>query len=250
MSRKSRNSYPHGFFHVMVQGINKSKIFNLSTYKSIYLNLIKNYYSHYNVSIISYCIMDNHAHLLLYVDNIDDLSLFMHKLNSSYAHIYNVKENRVGYVFRDRFKSECIRDTKYLIYCIKYIHMNPVKAGFSKREAHYSFSSYNEYVKQAGIIDYSKIKEIFNSDDFNIILQILNELNASQNYISANIKADISSYLDNINSSLDNIKSDNIKLYDLINYLKDKNYKQYVIANQLGLPQYKVSRLLNKHSHK
>ena len=50
--------------------------------------------------------MNNHAHILLKAENINCLSKYMHKLNTKYALYYNAKYDRVGYVFKNRFKSE------------------------------------------------------------------------------------------------------------------------------------------------
>ena len=85
----------------------------------------------------------------------------MQKVNSIYARYYNYMENnRVGYVFRDRFISEPITTEKYLIKCIKYIHMNPVKAKIVQEMNEYKFSSYKFYE--------TKLKKcIENKDEFN-----------------------------------------------------------------------------------
>ena len=99
-----------------------------------------------NIKIIAFCIMNNHAHLLINTDEIQELSKYMQKLNSMYAKYYNHMENkRVGYVFRDRYKSEPILDKKQLLQCIKYIHQNPVKAGMIKDSKEYPYSSCHFY---------------------------------------------------------------------------------------------------------
>ena len=70
----------------------------------------------------------------------------MHKVNTLYAIYFNKKYNRVGYVFRDRYKSQAIYSEKQLYTCINYIHYNPVKAGICKIASEYEYSSYNEYI--------------------------------------------------------------------------------------------------------
>ena len=84
--------------------------------------------------------------MLLYANDIKQISNFMKNINSIYAMYYNKKTDRVGYVFRNRFKSVPIMDRKQLYTCIKYIHMNPVKAGKVKEESDYRYSSYNDYL--------------------------------------------------------------------------------------------------------
>ena len=148
MPRHARKYLETSFFHVMVQGINKEYIFRKEQYKNMYVNLLKKYIKNIDLKIISFCIMSNHVHLLAKVEDIKILSSFMLKVNSAYAKYYNYMEGeRVGYVFRDRYKSEPILDRRQLIRCIKYIHENPVKAGIVKYPKDYNFSSYKYFEK-------------------------------------------------------------------------------------------------------
>ena len=91
--------------------------------------------------------MDNHVHILIKEDSIERVSHFMHKINTIYAMYFNKKYNRIGYVFRDRYKSQAIYSEKQLYTCINYIHNNPVKAGICKIASEYEYSSYNEYIE-------------------------------------------------------------------------------------------------------
>ena len=146
MSRIARKYKKASFFHVITQGINKEYIFKEERYIYQYLKIFRKYSKELNIEIKAYCIMGNHTHFLLKVDKIEDLSKLMQKVNSVYARYYNYMENnRVGYVFRDRFVSEPIDSKRYLIQCIKYIHMNPVKAKIVKEKEDYKFSSYKFY---------------------------------------------------------------------------------------------------------
>ena len=72
----------------------------------------------------------------------------MHKINGNYARYYNYMENRVGYVFRDRFKSQPIMSEKQLYNCIRYIHLNPVKAKIVENPEQYKYSSYRIYKRR------------------------------------------------------------------------------------------------------
>ena len=167
MPRNSRNYINTTFFHIMVQGLNKEFIFNKDEDKKQYLKFVNKIKKEVNIMIISYCIMDNHIHILVKTNATDQLSKFMHKVNTLYAIYYNQKYNRVGYVFRDRYKSQIIYSEKQLYTCINYIHNNPVKAKICKFPCEYEYSSYNEYRKNV---------EIFEKD----IKGILNEKNTLQ----------------------------------------------------------------------
>ena len=161
MPRKSRRLLGETVCHHMVQGINKEEIFKTEDNKEKYIELLKKYYKEFKIDIIAYCIMDNHVHMLLYANDIKQISNFMKNINSIYAMYYNKKTDRVGYVFRNRFKSVPIMDRKQLYTCIKYIHMNPVKAGKVKEESDYRYSSYNDYLNKTGFIHEEILKFIF-----------------------------------------------------------------------------------------
>lgn len=103
--------------------------------------------------------MPNHVHLLVHSYDVNMISKFMHKLNSIYGMYYNNSKQRVGYVFRDRFKMEEITDLKYLTNCIIYIHNNPVKAGFCALPVQYKFSSYKEFIHLPKLVDKNLINK-------------------------------------------------------------------------------------------
>ena len=152
MPRMARKNLENGFFHIMIQGIKKEKIFYKGEYKEKYIQLMKYFKEKQKIEIINYCVMNNHIHIIIYTEDIDELTIFMRKLNTTYALYYNKSENRVGYVFRNRFESKEIYNQDYLTKCIKYVHMNPVKAGITKTEGEYKYSSYNDYINKKGII--------------------------------------------------------------------------------------------------
>ena len=142
MARTSRNHMKNSsFFHIMVQGINQEYIFNPSKDKNEYLKLIHS--NNIGVQIIGYCIMDNHAHMLVQTEDVQNIGIWMRKTNTSYAIYYNKGKDRVGYVFRNRYKAQPIKNEKHLYLCINYIHDNPVKAGICKNKEEYPFSSYS-----------------------------------------------------------------------------------------------------------
>jgi len=155
MPRMPRSYIKTSFFHVLVQGHNKNFIFNNQVDIKKYIELLKKYQKSNNIKIIAYCIMNNHAHLLLNTEVIADLSNYMHKVNGVYGTYYNKKYNYIGYVFRDRYKSEGIYSEAHLYNCINYIHNNPVKAGICRDAVDYEFSTAREVV-----INYNEEKEM------------------------------------------------------------------------------------------
>jgi len=147
MPRLPRNFFQTSFFHIICQGIEKSYIFDSQEDIKKYINFMYEIKDDYQIQIVAYCIMNNHVHLLINVETISNLSLYMQRLNTKYANYYNKKYNRVGFVFRNRFKSEGIFSEKYLYNCVNYIFKNPVKAGICEEPIEYPYSNYKEYIK-------------------------------------------------------------------------------------------------------
>lgn len=157
MPRVPRNYVQTSYFHVMTQGLNKSYIFEYSEDILYYINNMHALSEELNISIIAFCIMNNHAHLLLKVNNLKDLSKYMQRLNTRFGMYYNNKYDRVGYVFRDRYRAEGIYSDVQLYNCIKYIHDNPVKAGICNNASEYPYSSYKKESHNFQVIDYDFI---------------------------------------------------------------------------------------------
>lgn len=79
------------------------------------------------VSIVAYCLMPNHFHLLLREKAEGGISLFMQKLTTAYTMYFNRKYGRSGGLFESTFKARHASEDTYLKYLIAYIHLNPVK---------------------------------------------------------------------------------------------------------------------------
>lgn len=168
MPRIVRENLNTSFFHVVVQGVNKEYIFNKNKYKEKYFQFLKKAKMQYEIDIVAYAIMGNHAHLLLHTNHIKVLSDFMKKVNEDYGRYYNYMENRVGHVFRDRFLSEPIAYERYLFNCIAYIHNNPVKAAVVEKCEEYKFSSYLDYINATGFINEDIIELVFGTKKLDI----------------------------------------------------------------------------------
>ncbi len=157
MPRRARQVSSTGVYHVMNRGLNKMPIFKQNREKTRIVNLIRENLSKYDVAIFAYCIMPNHFHLLIKAD-IKELASFMAKVLAAFAYYYNYKHQRIGYVFQDRYKSQCIEDERYLWNCLRYIHMNPSKTGKIEDVFNYGYSSIKEiYYRKPDILS----EEIF-----------------------------------------------------------------------------------------
>lgn len=245
MPRYPRKSFETLFFHVIVQGINKEYIFYNEEYIKKYQKLLLDNANKYDITLISYCIMNNHAHILLTVNNIEDMSLYMKCINTSYAKYYNKCENRVGFVFRNRFESEPIYEENYLLNCMAYIHNNPVKAGIVNSPKDYSFSSYNDYLQLKGIANKDTIRLVFGSvqnflDTYKLIHLSNNEF---KDYIEDIDYKKVYNYLGTLD--LKDILSDNVRLKHLLKELTTQ-YKVPInkICELLHINRFKIYRIL------
>lgn len=164
MARLARKNLLSSYSHVIVQGINKEYIFQTREMKEKYKNILKENIIQSQVKLLAYCIMSNHAHMLMYTEEIKELSQIMQKMNTSYARFFNRKMNRVGFVFRDRFYTQQILSRQQLYNCLVYIHNNPVKAGIVKEPKHYKYSSYIEWIDKKELIDTMSAKLIYGEE--------------------------------------------------------------------------------------
>lgn len=197
MPRQARKFIKSAFLHIIVQGINREFIFKEDDLKDAYKYILKKNLSQSKVTVLAYCIMDNHAHLLLYSENINEITKLMQKTNTSYAKMYNKTKNRIGYVFRDRYYTQMILTEEQLCNCISYIHNNPIKAGIVNNKLEYKLSSYNEYLSNKEIITQKSIelvfgssknymeqfKEIHKKEDVEDIMDIIDEIKESKKII-------------------------------------------------------------------
>ena len=216
MPRFPRSYIETSYFHVIVQGINKSYIFNFPEDIKYYIKIMYKLKDECNVDIIAYCIMNNHAHMLLKTDMVKNLSKYMQKINTKYAIYYNKKYNRVGYVFRDRYKSEGIYSEEQLYYCKNYIFNNPVKAKMCSKPEDYAYSNYRE--------DKNKYKEY---NDY-VFIDVEDTETICKNKIS--------SFLRENNITISDLKDDKKMLRRLSIILKNENNVSLRrIAKELGI---------------
>ncbi|MBU2595464.1 transposase [Patescibacteria group bacterium] len=99
------------------------------------------------ISIISYCLMPNHFHLMVEQLKNGGTSQFMKDSLNSFARYFNTKYDRVGPIFQGRFKSVEIEDEDQLIHLSRYIHINPCIANLVEKPKYYQWSSFKLFIK-------------------------------------------------------------------------------------------------------
>lgn len=163
MSRKPRIHYPDALYHVIVKGNNGEKIFATEVDKREYLEKLSVYKQKFYFKLLAFCLMDNHAHLLIQVSD-TPLSTVMQRIQQVYTQWYNKKYDHTGHVFQQRYKALLCDKENYLLQLIKYIHYNPVKANISNN-LNYKWSSHVHYTKMFnGLVDIHEVLPMFAPD--------------------------------------------------------------------------------------
>ncbi len=143
-----------GVYHVYNRGHNRQQIFFDAKDYRRYLKRLTEYKEKHPVTVLAYCLMPNHVHLLLRQDGDEPLERFIHRLHTAYTMYFNIKYERVGAVFQGRFKAKLIDTDEYLLHVSRYMHINPVEMiktyaqgpALSVELEAYPWSSYGEYV--------------------------------------------------------------------------------------------------------
>jgi putative transposase len=182
MPREARKKSRSGIYHIMLRGINRQTIFEDDEDKTKFLETLKKYKDISKYDLYSYCLMDNHVHLLLR-ESEETISEAIKRISSSYVYWYNLKYERCGHLFQERFKSENVENRAYFLTVLRYIHQNPMKAGLVKNVFEYKWISLHEYVGKVKIVDIDVGLRLFSSDRkkaIKLFIQYMNELNDDQ----------------------------------------------------------------------
>jgi putative transposase len=128
MPRQARLDVPGALHHIMIRGIDKSKIFKDRQDRTRFLERLGENIVEGKCSVYAWVLMDNHVHIL-FKSGEQGISSVMRKLLTWYAQYYNRRHSRRGHLFENRYKSILCEEDKYLLALIRYIHLNPVRAG-------------------------------------------------------------------------------------------------------------------------
>jgi putative transposase len=166
MARPPRIEFPGAFCHIIVRGNQKQAIFLDDQDRIRYIERLKRYKEHHRFILYAYTLMTNHVHLLIETTK-SPVSKIMHVINFTYTQYFNKKYGKVGHLFQGRYKSYlCDRD-EYLLSLVRYIHLNPVRAGLVKGLDEYKWSSHKDYLNgNKGFIEIEKVLRLFSERPF------------------------------------------------------------------------------------
>lgn len=134
------------YVHYYNRGVNKEIIFFTSDNYLLLIRKLTEYIKKYQIELIAFCLMPNHYHILLKHEDQNDGSKLIQRLFNSYTQAINKRYSRVGTLFQGNVKKRFIEDDDYLAETIKYIHLNPVKAGLCDKPENWEYSDYREWI--------------------------------------------------------------------------------------------------------
>lgn len=160
-----KESLKGAVYHIYNRGNRKGIIFKENDDFEFYLSRLKKCLKKYDFSLIAYCLMPNHIHLLLKQNEEYTPSKLMLSLHTSYSMTFNKKYGTVGHIFQGRYKQRIVKENNYLQVVVVYIHENPVKAGYAPEIKLYPWSSASEFltIQRGGLgvyCDRSLIKDL------------------------------------------------------------------------------------------
>jgi putative transposase len=129
----------------MNRGHNRETVFADDDDRRHFLNLLARDQERFPWRLYHYCLMSNHFHLLVQLQEPKNLSLLVAGLLRSYVHYFNRRYGFCGHLWQGRFKSPAIEVERYLLSCGRYIERNPVEAGMVEAAWQYPWSSCRHY---------------------------------------------------------------------------------------------------------
>ncbi len=128
MPRTARIDVPNLLQHVIVRGIEKRDIFTNDDDRLDFMQRFSRLLESTGTACLAWALMSNHFHLLLRTTNLP-LAKFMRRLLTGYAVTFNLRNARTGHLFQNRYKSIVCEEETYLLELVRYIHLNPLRAG-------------------------------------------------------------------------------------------------------------------------
>lgn len=147
MPRPPRIDVPGLPQHLYTRGHNKSDCFRRELDRAVYLKYLKEESAESGCVIHAYVLMTNHVHLLVTGHEQGAISRLMQHLGRRHCRFVNRAYRRSGALYEGRFKSSLVESEAYFLECMRYIELNPVRAGMVDHPSQYRWSSYGENVR-------------------------------------------------------------------------------------------------------
>lgn len=140
MPRRARFIIPNVPVHVTQRGNHRERVFYEPGDAETYLALLNMYARRHGLRIVAYCLMPNHIHLVLVPRDLDGLHRALRAVHSQYAQRINRMRGLSGHLWQGRYYSSPL-DENWFLNAVRYVELNPVKAGLAARAEEYLWSS-------------------------------------------------------------------------------------------------------------
>jgi putative transposase len=141
MPRFPRLVHPGIPVHIVARGNYRQQVFGSDSDRSKYLSLLEDHAAEHKLTILGWCLMSNHVHLIAIPHNADSLAKVLQRVQGEFAAYTNYRNKRPsGHLWQSRFYS-CLLEGDYLWTALRYVELNPVRAGLSARAQESNWSS-------------------------------------------------------------------------------------------------------------
>ena len=150
MARLARLYVPGCPQHVIQRGNGRRAVFLDDADRTAYLGWLAEVVRDYRLELLAYVLMENHVHLLVIPPGEGVLGRALQSLGRRYVRYFNDRHQRAGTIWEGRYRATIVESERYLLECMRYIDLNPVRAGVVADPAAFLWSSYAHH---AGIAD-------------------------------------------------------------------------------------------------
>ena len=165
MARPPRLVAADAIYHLTCRGVRKLPIFYADRDRALFLGLLRRTLEKYRWLCQAYCLMDNHWHVVVQTEE-PTLSAGMHWLNTAYARTFNRRHGFEGHVFDRRFGSKLVDSSAQLMLTVRYVELNPVRAGGVADPTDWPWSSFRFHAGRANssVLRDSWVLDLFGGD--------------------------------------------------------------------------------------
>jgi REP element-mobilizing transposase RayT len=150
MARRKVIFSPNSYYHIYNRGAHRIDIFRSDADYVFLLKKLKELTARYNISVVAYCLMSNHYHLLLRQNGEFEISSLMQALFNSYSKAFNIKYRHSGTLFEGPYRATAVDSGPYLLHLCRYIHRNPLEASMVVKPEQWHYSNYPEFIGLRG----------------------------------------------------------------------------------------------------
>lgn len=146
MARMPRIVWDFGLYHITTRGNNQQQVFHEERDFNKYLHFLQYYKEKFKFKLYAFVLMLNHPHLLVETTKSGSISAIMKLLSQRYSVFYNKKYKRIGHLWESRFHSNIVEKESYLLECMRYIELNPIRSNLVADLKNYKWSSYLAHI--------------------------------------------------------------------------------------------------------